>query len=78
MMDPHELGKFMNRYYETMFRPVKRHGGFVSGVIGDSMLALWVSARSDADLRDKACFAAVDIHKELQAYDESFEGVKLT
>jgi len=77
MMDPHELGKFMNRYYETMFRPVKRHGGFVSGVIGDSMLALWVSARSEADLRDKACFAAVDIHKDLQSYDESFEGVKL-
>jgi adenylate cyclase len=77
MMDPHELGKFMNRYYETMFRPVKRHGGFISGVIGDSMLALWVSARSEADLRDKACFAAVDIHKELQSYDESFEGVKL-
>jgi adenylate cyclase len=77
MMDPHELGKFMNRYYETMFRPVKRHGGFVSGVIGDSMLALWVSARSEADLRDKACFAAVDIHRDLQSYDESFEGVKL-
>ena len=77
MMDPHELGKFMNRYYETMFRPVKRHGGFISGVIGDSMLALWVSARSEADLRDKACFAAVDIHKDLQSYDESFEGVKL-
>jgi adenylate cyclase len=77
MMDPHELGKFMNRYYETMFRPVKRHGGFISGVIGDSMLALWVSARSEADLRDKACFAAVDINKELKSYDESFEGVKL-
>ena len=77
IMDPHELGKFMNRYYETMFRPVKRHGGFISGVIGDSMLALWVSARSEADLRDKACFAAVDINKELKSYDESFEGVKL-
>jgi len=77
IMDPHELGKFMNRYYETMFRPVKRHGGFVSGVIGDSMLALWVSAGSEVDYRDKACFAAVDIDKELKSYDESFEGVKL-
>lgn len=77
MMDPHELGKFMNRYYETMFRPVKRHGGFISGVIGDSMLALWVSARSEDELRGKACYAAVDIQKELQAYDETFEGVKL-
>lgn len=77
MMDPHELGKFMNRYYETMFRPVKRHGGFVSGVIGDSMLALWVSARSEAALREKACLAAVDISRELKSYDESFQGVKL-
>ena len=77
IMNPHELGKFMNRYYETMFQPVKRHGGFISGVIGDSMLALWVSAGSEADFRDKACYAAVDIDKELKSYDESFEGVKL-
>ncbi|NIS75046.1 MAG: adenylate/guanylate cyclase domain-containing protein, partial [Deltaproteobacteria bacterium] len=70
-MDPHELGKFMNRYYETMFRPVKRHGGFVSGVIGDSMLALWVAARSEAKLKNNACMAAVDINREL----DLFEGV---
>ncbi len=76
-MDPHELGKFMNRYYETMFRPVKRHGGFVSGVIGDSMLALWVSARSESKLKNSACFAAVDIEKELDLFDTSTEGANL-
>jgi len=76
-MEPAELGKFMNRYYGTMFKPVKQHDGFVSGVIGDSMLALWVSASSEAALRDKSCLAALDIKKELQLFDQSSDDVKL-
>ncbi|MBP2674251.1 MAG: adenylate/guanylate cyclase with Chase sensor, partial [Deltaproteobacteria bacterium] len=62
-LDPRELGAFMNRYYETMFRPVKEHGGVVSNLAGDSMLAIWVSAMPDAALRDKACLAAIDINQ---------------
>jgi adenylate cyclase len=76
-MDPAELGRFMNRYYETMFRPVKKHGGIVSGVIGDAMLALWVAAASEAALKEKACLAALDINRELQLFNESSEEVKL-
>lgn len=62
-LDPKELGAFMNRYYETMFLPVKEHGGVVSNLAGDSMLAIWVSATPDAALREKACLAAVDINR---------------
>jgi adenylate cyclase len=76
-MDPQQLGRFMNRYYETMFKPVKQHGGVVSGVIGDSMLALWVAARADNTLKDNACLAALDINRELQLFDRSSDAVKL-
>jgi adenylate cyclase len=76
-MDPAELGRLMNRYYETMFRPIKQHGGFVSGVIGDSMLALWVGRGSEATLRNKACLAAVGIRKALDLLEQSQETVKL-
>jgi adenylate cyclase len=69
-MDPHELGRFMNKYYEMMFKPVKQNDGFVSGVIGDSMLALWISARSETTLKNKACLAAIAITKELQRFYE--------
>ncbi|HEX9849704.1 adenylate/guanylate cyclase domain-containing protein [Candidatus Deferrimicrobium sp.] len=62
-LDPKELGAFMNRYYETMFRQVKENGGVVSNLAGDSMLAIWVSATPDAALRDKACLAAIDINQ---------------
>jgi adenylate cyclase len=70
-MDPQELGRLMNRYYETMFKPVKQHGGSVSGVIGDAMLAVWASARSENTLKNNACLAALDINKELQLFDQS-------
>jgi len=76
-MDPHELGVFMNRYYEAMFKPVKQNGGFVSGVIGDSMLALWVSASSETSLRNNACFAVLDIRKALQQFEQSPDAVQL-
>jgi adenylate cyclase len=69
-MDPHELGKFMSRYYETMFQPVKKNAGFVSGVMGDSMLALWVAARSEAALRSNACAAALDIDRALKDFKQ--------
>ncbi|MGE5248499.1 MAG: adenylate/guanylate cyclase domain-containing protein, partial [Verrucomicrobiota bacterium] len=65
-MDPKELGAFMNRYYEALFRPVKEHGGVVSNLAGDSMLAIWVSATPDPALRRKACFAAIDIHNSAE------------
>ena len=38
-MEPAELGALMNRYYGVLFEPVKRHGGLVQDVVGDSMLA---------------------------------------
>ncbi len=67
-MGPHELRGFMNRYYETMFKPVKQHGGVVSGVTGDAMLALWVAARPDTALKNKACCAALDINQAMRNF----------
>lgn len=72
-LDPIELGRLMNRYYETMFKPVKTKGGYVSGVIGDSMLALWATTGSEAIAKEKACSAAIDIQKELKLFSKSLE-----
>ena len=60
-MDPKDLGNFMNSYFETVFRPVKQHGGIIANVIGDSMLAIWVAAHPETALLNKACLAALDI-----------------
>jgi adenylate cyclase len=76
-MEPAALGRFMNRYYETIFKPVKEHDGCISGVIGDAMLALWVSPSSENGLRNQACLAGLDIQKELKHFSHSYEGLSL-
>ncbi len=67
-MDPKELGAFMNRYYEAVFDPVRRHGGTVSNVVGDSMLAIWVDP-SEEGAAARAGRAAVEIDRAQNGAD---------
>ncbi len=60
-MKPVDLQKFMNRYYEVLFAPVRRRGGMISDVVGDAMMAVWSAPGDDVMLRQKACEAALDI-----------------
>jgi adenylate cyclase len=69
-MDPRELGDFLNEYYETVFEPIKKHNGYISNVIGDSLVALWVAVNPDAVLKHQACEAALDVVKTLNQFNE--------
>ncbi len=70
-MTPEELGRFMNKYYEIVFRPVKQHGGTVSDIKGDSILALWVASHSEVTPRNNACLAALDIASAINQFKQS-------
>jgi adenylate cyclase len=70
-MDPRELASFMNKYYETLFKPTRQHGGTVTDIIGDAMMSLWVAPRPENSSRDKACFAALDIQKANEEFNQS-------
>ena len=64
-MDPEALHHYLNRYYQTLFSPVRRCHGFVSDVVGDAMLAIWTSTTEqdlrDGHMRQRACRAALEI-----------------
>ncbi|MCL5023884.1 MAG: adenylate/guanylate cyclase domain-containing protein [Nitrospirae bacterium] len=76
-MELRQLGRLMNEYYERVFGPVKEHGGFISDVIGDSTLALWISS-DPADLpRDEACLAALGIDSAVREFNRDREGPRL-
>lgn len=60
-LDPGTLGELMNRYYALLFAPVERHGGTVVDVVGDSMVAIWVNAGSEFEVRRQACAAALEV-----------------
>jgi adenylate cyclase len=60
-MSPRELRGLLNRYFGVLFEPVERRGGFVSDVVGDAMVALWVTTRLDSECRRQACLAALEM-----------------
>ena len=76
-MEPRELSRFMNNYYEALFVPVKKHGGIVSDVVGDSMMAIWVKSTPDEALRTAACKAAMEIVDSIRAFNQAQETVAL-
>nr|HDN01139.1 adenylate/guanylate cyclase domain-containing protein [Deltaproteobacteria bacterium] len=76
-MEPKELSSFMNKYWEALFEPVKRHRGVVSDVVGDSMLAIWATAQPDSALRTRACLTALDIAGAVQKFNQSHDNLKL-
>ncbi|MBC2711193.1 MAG: adenylate/guanylate cyclase domain-containing protein [Desulfosarcina sp.] len=76
-MEPKELSQFMNRYYEKLFVPVKKCGGIVSDVVGDSMMAIWAKSNPDASLRAAACHAALGIVQAIKVFNRENEQIKL-
>jgi adenylate cyclase len=68
-MDPRELGAFLNEYYETVFNPIKKHDGYISNVIGDSLVALWVAVNPDITLKHQACEAALDVVSAMNRFN---------
>lgn len=76
-MPPDKLGRLMNRYYETLFQPVKRHQGIVSDVVGDSMMAVWAEASPVANMRKQACEAALEISQAVTRFNAANQHFKL-
>jgi adenylate cyclase len=77
-LPPNELRSFINKYYETIFKPVKNYGGIVSDVIGDSMMAVWATTTNpDTLLRNQACLAALDIAKMVKRFNLSSNALRL-
>lgn len=66
-MPPDSLRKLMNRYYEILFAPIRKTGGVISDVVGDSALAIWTSNQADPVQGQQACQAALEI---LNAVDD--------
>ena len=58
---PEALLDFLNRYYEPLFDAVARHGGFVSDVVGDSMVAIWPEGEDSAAARARVCAACLSL-----------------
>jgi len=77
VMDPEELTRFINSYYEVIFQPVRKHSGIISDVKGDSMLAIWAAARPEKSIRSFACQTALEIMQGVNAFNRTYKNLQL-
>jgi adenylate cyclase len=76
-LSPQQLSDLMHKYFEATFEPVKKHGGMVVNLKGDSFLAIWKAARVDEGLKRQACLAALDVAKAVHHFSGTVENLNL-
>jgi adenylate cyclase len=69
-LEPRQLQALLNRYFAVLFPPVKKHGGVIFDLVGDSMMAGWWSQTSLRALhREAACRAAIEIIEAVEEFN---------
>lgn len=76
-MAPARLAEVMNHYYKAIFPCVRHHGGIVSDVVGDAMLAIWATPQPQRKLRAQACHAALELMRAVETFNAAGHGVSL-
>jgi adenylate cyclase len=70
-MDPVQLTRLMNQYYDAIFQPIRENDGIVLQVVGDSVLSIWPSPRPDRTRSINACKAALAIDAAMHSPQEA-------
>lgn len=70
-MEPMTLARLINLYYEVIFEPVTRRGGWISDVVGDAMLAIWLVEENSDAARYEALAAALEIRDAVQRFERA-------
>ncbi|MEO7861345.1 MAG: adenylate/guanylate cyclase domain-containing protein, partial [Nitrospirales bacterium] len=69
-LNPRELSNMLGKYFEALFTPVHHHGGLIVDLKGDSILAIWKAPQDELGMRKQACFAALDIAKSVDRFNQ--------
>jgi len=74
-MTPDHLADLLHLYYEALFGGVAIHGGFVSDVVGDAMLAIW--PHRAAVTHQHLLGALIEMRDAAQQFNERLAGNRL-
>ncbi|HEX3499519.1 MAG TPA: adenylate/guanylate cyclase domain-containing protein [Stellaceae bacterium] len=69
--DPGGLIVLINRYMTPMTDTIQAHRGTIDKYIGDAIMAFWNAPLDDAVHARDACFAALDMMRELEALNRT-------
>lgn len=76
-MDPDDLVKLLNQYYETAISCVHQTGGTVMNLIGDAIFAIWNAPQEQEDHQTRACRAALLLNEALVRFESDSRSLPL-
>jgi adenylate cyclase len=76
-LSPGELSALLTDYFAAIFRPVAEHGGFVSDLKGDSILAVWRDDAEDNAARASVCQACLDLQAAVERFNLEHPDTKM-
>jgi adenylate cyclase len=68
-LSPAQVSALLSEYFAAIFRPVADHGGFVSDLKGDSILAIWTDKVQDGAVRARVCDACLDLLEAVERFN---------
>ena len=74
-MESEALTDFLNEYFDSLFKPVIEHEGFVSDVVGDAMLAIWPDRSTQT--RESVCTALLEMRDAADEFNRRLAGDRL-
>lgn len=77
MMEPAQVAKHLNEYFEAMTAAIFAHRGMVNDFVGDSIIAVFGAPVPDPDHALHAVRSAVDMDKALAALNERWAAAAL-
>ncbi len=75
-LNPDELFELLNKYYATALEAVHELDGTVVQLIGDAIYAVWNAPLPQADHKERACMAAMNLHQRLVKFDATVKDSK--
>lgn len=76
-MTSRELKPFLDGYLEILFKAVKQHNGTIIDVAGDGINCVWPSSSPDPATSAKAIEAALQIHRDVDAFNQRNDPLRL-
>lgn len=76
-MDADDLVNLLNRYFEAALKCIHDNDGTVMDLIGDAIFAIWNAPVSQPDHQERACRAAMQLHRQLLDFDTTNRSLPL-
>jgi adenylate cyclase len=76
-LNPAQLNQLMGRYLVAVLEPIKRNGGLIIQLKGDSILAIWKAPGLRSDVRQQVCNTALELASAVRRFNQSDGSLKL-